>query len=65
MMILFFLSVLLLAGTKHWLGPQAAAGKAPSQEQKARLGETDGSGGDWQLGRDSLESFPRQAKPLV
>lgn len=41
-MILFFLSVLLLAGTKHWLGPQAAAGKAPSQEQKARVGEAGG-----------------------
>ena len=39
---LFFLSVLLLAGAKHWLGPQAAVGKAPSQEQKAGLGETGG-----------------------
>lgn len=62
-MILFFLSVLLLAGTKHWLGPRAAAGKAPSQEQKARLGETDGVGGGWgqgdlQLCRDSLLARP-------
>lgn len=68
-MILFFLSVLLLAGAKLWLRPQAAAGEAPSQEQKARLGE---SGGGQRPGDSAspvqqgvLESSPGQAKPLV
>ena len=63
----FFLSVLLLAGAKHWLGPQAAAGKAPSQEQKAGLGETGGG----ETARDAAQRgtaspiFPSQAKALA
>lgn len=56
-LVFFLLSVPLLAGTKCWLGPRAAAGKAPSQEQQARPGETGG-------GESAASPAPRGFSPV-